>query len=328
MCCLHGGAYAVAMSHLRNADLNLLQALAVLLEERHVTRAADRFNLSQSAMSRVLHKLREMFGDELLVRTRSGYEPTPRGQQIQSELAELLLRLEALLRGDTFDPATANGHFRIHCTDFATSQFGPILFPRFFREAPGISLTVAPLSDQSFTDVEQGRADLVITGVVAPHALRWETLFEEEFACLMSCDHPVTGNQLTMDDFIAYPHVVVDLLGMGQAMVERRLDEYGLRRPVGLRVPYFSAAVAALPGTELIATLPRHAVLEYVDDPAYRVAAPPDELPPFPYGIAWHPRVDGDPAHQWLRRVMRETATQVTGRAPREDGDVTAAADR
>jgi DNA-binding transcriptional LysR family regulator len=308
------------MSHLRNADLNLLQALAVLLEERHVTRAADRFHLSQSAMSRVLLRLRETFGDELLVRTRGGYEPTPRGLQIQSELAELLPRLEALLRGDAFDPSTANRHFRVHCTDFATSLFGPVLFPRFYREAPGISLTVVPVSDHSFAEVEQGRADLVFSGVVAPPALRWETLFEEEFACLMSCDHPVTGDRLTMDDFIAYPHVVVKFLTEGQAMVERRLDEYGLRRPVGLRVPYFSAAATAVPGTELIATLPRHAVLPYADNSAYRVAAPPEELPPFPYGIAWHPRVDGDPAHQWLRRVVRETATQVIGRGPADDG--------
>ncbi|MGW0846404.1 LysR family transcriptional regulator [Streptomyces sp. NPDC002787] len=316
------------MSHLRNADLNLLDALAVLLEERHVTRAAGRFHLSQSAMSRVLHRLRETFGDELLVRTRGGYEPTPRGQQIQSELAELLPRLEALLRGDAFDPATAKGHFRVLCTDFATSLFGPLLFPRFLREAPGASLTVAPLSDQSFADVEQGRADLIISGVVAPRALRWETLFEEDFACLLPRDHPVSGNRVTMDDFITHRHVVVDLLGMGQAMVERRLDEYGLRRPVGLRVPYFSAAAAALPGTELIATLPRRAVLAYADDPAYRVAAAPEELPPFPYGIAWHPRVDGDPAHRWLREVIRETAVQVTGSGPLEDGAGPAAADR
>ncbi|MFE6286400.1 LysR family transcriptional regulator [Streptomyces sp. NPDC057877] len=301
------------MSHLRNADLNLLQALAVLLEERHVTRAAERFHLSQSAMSRVLHRLREMFGDELLVRTSGGYEPTPRGQQIQSELGELLPRLEALLRGDPFDPATATGHFRVLCTDFATSLFGPVLFPRFFHEAPGISLTVAPLGDQPFAEIEQGRADMILSGVVAPRALRWETLFEEEFACLLPHDHPLTGDQLTVDDFIAYPHVVVNVFGVGQAMVERRLDEHGLRRPVGLTVPYFSAAATALPGTELIATLPLRALLPYTDDPAYRIATAPRELPPFLYGIAWHPRVDGDPAHRWLRQVMRDTAARVTG---------------
>lgn len=303
----------MSMSHLRNADLNLLEALAILLEERHVSRAADRFHLSQPAMSRVLQRLRETFDDELLVRTRRGYEPTSRGQQIQSELADLLPRLEALLRGDAFDPATANGHFRVHCTDYATSLLGPTLFPRLFREAPGISLSVAPLGDQSFTDVEQGRADLVVSGVVAPRSLHWETLFEEDFVCLLSRDHPVTAEQLTLDEFTAYPHVVITILAGGQTMVERRLDEYGLRRPTGLRVPYFSAAAAAVPGTELIATLPRRAALAYADDPACRVAAAPAELPSFPYGIAWHPRVDTDPAHRWLRQVVRETVAQVTG---------------
>ncbi|MFJ8148672.1 LysR family transcriptional regulator [Streptomyces sp. NPDC096048] len=303
------------VSHLRNVDLNLLEALVVLLEERHVSRAANRFHLSQSAMSRVLYRLREMFGDELLVRTRRGYEPTLRGQQIQSELADLLPRLEGLLRGDIFDPATAHSHFRVQCTDFATSLLGPTIFSRVFREAPSVSLTVSSLGDQSFTDVEQGRADLAVSGVVAPRSLHWETLFEEDFVCLLSRDHPVRAERLTLDDFIAYPHVVVNVSTDGQTMVERRLDEHGLRRPSGLRVPYFSAAAVAVRGTELIATLPRRAVLGYADDPAYRIASAPEELLPFPYGIAWHPRVDTDPAHRWLRQVVRESAVQATGLA-------------
>lgn len=301
------------MSLLRNVDLNLLEALAVLLEERHVTRAADRYHLSQSAMSRVLQRLRETFDDELLVRTPSGYEPTRRGREIQSELAVILPRLEMLLRGETFDPAKATGQLRIHCTDYATSVLGPGLLPRLVREAPGITFGVAPLGDQSFTDVEQGRADLVIAGVTAPPSLHWQTLFEEEFVCLMARDHPVTADRLSIEDFIAHPHVVITVLADGQTMVERRLDEHGLRRRTGLRVPYFSAAAGALPGTELIAALPRRSALAYADHPGYRMAEAPDELPPFPYGMAWHPRVDDDPAHRWLRQTVRETTALVTG---------------
>lgn len=303
--------YARFMSQLRNVDLNLLEALAVLLEERHVTRAADRYHLSQSAMSRVLQRLRETFGDELLVRTHRGYEPTPRGRQIQSELAVLLPRLEMLVRGEVFDPAQASGRLRITCTDYATSVLGPGLLPRLVREAPGISVSVAPLSDQSFTDVEQGRADLVISGVVAPRSLRWQTLFEEDFVCLLPREHPLTAERLTLADFTAHPHVVITVLADRQTMVERRLEEHGLRRRTGLSVPFFSAAAAALPGTELIAALPRRAALAYAGHPGYRMAEAPVELPPFPYGMAWHPRVDDDPAHRWLRQVMRETTAHL-----------------
>jgi DNA-binding transcriptional LysR family regulator len=311
----HSEGYPAPVTQLHNADLNLLKALAVMLEERHVSRAAERLHLSQPAMSRTLQRLRETFDDELLVRTRGGYEPTTRGHRIQSELAEILPRLEALLRGNAFDPATATGEFRVHCTDFATGVLGPAVFQRAFSEAPRISLNLRPLSDRSFAEVEQGRADLVISGVVAPKTLRWETLFEEDFVCLVAADHPITGDRLTLADFARYPHVVISVFDEEQTMVDRPLADLGLRRTAGLRVPYFSAATLPLPGTDLITTLPRRGATPYLDDPAFRVTEAPVEIQSFPYGIAWHPRVDGDPAHQWLRGLLRDAATDLAPRS-------------
>ncbi|MEU6389412.1 LysR family transcriptional regulator [Streptomyces sp. NPDC046939] len=299
------------MTQLRNADLNLLEALAILLEERHISRAADRFLLSQSAMSRTLQRLRDTFGDELLIRTRTGYELTSRGRQIQAELSDILPRLEALLRGGRFDPATATDEFRMHCTDFATSALGPAIFRRVFHEGPRMSLNTLALKDDSFADAEQGRTHVVIAGVMAPAPLRWETLFEEDFVCLLSHDHPFKGQRLAIDEFTRYRHVVVALLAGEQAMVEQRLSEAGVRRLAGLRVPYFSAVPLALPGTDLIATLPRRAAAQYVGNRAYRVVEAPQELLSFPYGMAWHPRVDADPAHRWLRDVIRDAARQL-----------------
>lgn len=301
------------VEHTQSADLNLLRALAVLLEERHVSRAAERFHLSQSAMSRTLQRLRETFGDELLVRTSAGYELTPRARQLQAELADVLPRLDTMLRGDTFDPATATGEVRVHCTDYATTVLGPGVFRRIFREAPHLSLAVEPLGDHSAVDVELGRADLMISGAMAGKPLRWETLFEEDFVCLLSRDHPVTAGRLTLDDLTRHPHVVVAVLSGEQTMVERRLAALGLRRRAGLRVPYFSAAAAALPGTTLIAVLPRRGAEPYADRPAYRIAEAPAEFAPFPYGIAWHPRVDGDPVNRWLRGIVRQAAAGLGG---------------
>ncbi|MFI1889907.1 LysR family transcriptional regulator [Streptomyces jumonjinensis] len=313
------------MTHIRNADLNLLEALAILLEERHVSRAADRFHLSQSAMSRTLQRLRDTFGDELLVRMGNGYEPTSRGHRIQAELADILPRLEALLRGDVFDPATATGEFRVQCADHATALLGPGVVQRVFRAAPQLSLRIAPWSGGSFADVAQGRADLAVSEGTAPEAavpgpLHRELLFEEELVCLLADDHPLSGRRLTAADCLRQPHAIVTAPDGERTAVERRLAELGVRRPAGVRVPSLSAAVAALPGTALIAVLPRRVALAHAEDPAYRVAEAPVELRPLAYELVWHPRMDADPAHRWLRGLVREAAEAV-GAAEAEEAE-------
>src|SRR5882762_8711374 len=115
--------------HLRNLDLNLLQPLHALLEERHVTRAAKRSFLSQPAMSRSLERLREMFGDPLLVRSGRGYERTVRGERVLRELESLMPRLEAMVRGEDFDPARSQERFRVAMTDHACMILLPSLMP-------------------------------------------------------------------------------------------------------------------------------------------------------------------------------------------------------
>ncbi|GAA5056580.1 DNA-binding transcriptional LysR family regulator [Thermocatellispora tengchongensis] len=287
-------------------DLNLLETLAVLLEERHISRAAERMHLSQPAMSRTLQRLRAMFGDELLVRAPQGYTLTPRARSIQHELADILPRLDALLRGGSFDPAAATDSFRIALTDYATTLLGPGIFQPLFHQAPGVSLTAKPLDEQTFADLDSGRLDLAILGVQPPKQLRWEVLFEEDLVCVVSADHPVTGYRMSLADFLSFPHVVVVIFGEEQTVVEQRLAQLGHRRPSGLRVPYFSAAVTALPGTSLVATLPRRLAERYDADAGLRLLEMPAEFSPFLYGMAWHPRVDGDPAHGWLREIARQ----------------------
>jgi DNA-binding transcriptional LysR family regulator len=287
-----------------------LETLAVLLEERHISRAAERCHLSQPAMSRTLQRLRVLFNDELLVRTPQGYTLTPRARTVQRELADILPRLEAMLRGGAFDPAAATGSFRIALTDYATALLGPGVFRPLFHQAPGVSLTAVPLSEHSLVDLDNGRLDLVITGVHPPRQLRWELLFVEDLVCVVWADHPVTDYRMSLADFVSYPHVVVTTSGEEQPVVERRLAQLGLRRPSGLRVPYFSAAVTALPGTPLVATLPRRLAERHEADPSLRLLEVPVEFSPYPYGMAWHPRVDGDPAHGWLREIVRRAGRE------------------
>ncbi|KGD28237.1 bacterial regulatory helix-turn-helix, lysR family protein [Burkholderia pseudomallei] len=299
------------MKHIRGADLNLLLAAFVLLEERQVSKAADRYHLSQPAMSRMLQRLRDTFGDELLVRTRGGFEPTVRGRYILHELGELLPRLDALLRGGLFDPTEAEDTFRVACTDYATTILGPRLFERVFREAPNVSMDVVAWHDHAFEAIEHGRLDLVLWPNEVPDTLYSETLFEDDFVCMMSSDHPSGDGPLVLRDYLRFPHAVVSVLGGKQTIVEQRLHDMGVRRAAGLRVSYFSGAITAIARTALIATVPRRLAMLYRDRANIRIVEAPAMFGKLSYKMVWHPRADGDLALQWLRQTIRAAANDI-----------------
>jgi DNA-binding transcriptional LysR family regulator len=298
----------VRTSQLQRVDLNLLVALAALLDERHVSRAADRIGLSQPATSRALQRLRRTLDDELLVRTRDGYQLTPRAERIQRELAGILPRLEVLFGTEGFDPQAATDSFRLMGTDFTTSVLGPGLSRRLFRAAPGVSMTFKQWHNGVFDDVAHGLVDLAFVAVSTDPALRSELLFDERFVCLMSASNPLADHEtLSLDDFLGAAHVMVDVLQGEQSAVDRRLTELGHHRTAALSVPYHTAAVLAVPGTRLVATLPTRLV-STLDDPDLRVVKAPPEVEPMPYLMMWHPRLDDDPAQRWLRDLVRVVA--------------------
>ena len=175
--------------HLRQVDLNLLSTLYALLEERHVTRAAKRCFLSQPAMSRSLERIRDTFGDELLIRTGRIYERTVRGEWLLRELENLLPRLEALVRGEPFDPAQSRERLRVALTDNGSIALLPALTQRIRTAAPDITLEIVAWHDRSFEDVEAGKIDLALSPLAASSPLETERLFKEDFVCLVGADH-------------------------------------------------------------------------------------------------------------------------------------------
>ncbi|WP_179506765.1 MULTISPECIES: LysR family transcriptional regulator [unclassified Sphingomonas] len=292
------------LTHVRTSDLNLLLAALVLFEERKISAAAERFHLSQPAMSRLLQRLRETFGDELLVRGASGYELTPRARQLQEELAVLLPRLDRLIAGPRFDPASARETFRVALTDYAALIVAPPLMARLSAASPGIVLDLQAWSDRAFNDLERGRLDLAFWVDDAPAPLVCAPLFDEDFVCVMDADHPAGDAPLTVERYLDFPHVVIGVLGGKQTVIEQRLEALGIHRTIGLRVPFFAAAVLTVPHTPLIATLPRRMARLYASNPAIRLVEPPVALGAFRYIMAWHPRMTGDPAHSWLRQSV------------------------
>ena len=302
------------VTHLESVDLNLLPPLAALLEEQHVTRAAERSGLSQPAMSRALGRLRLLLADQLLVRDGGGYVLTPRAERIQRQLAGVMPQLETLFAAEVFDPATAGEHYRVAATDYALLLFLHQVAREVNTLSPHSALRIESPPNSVFDDVAHGRLDLSFYVADPPAGLRQELLFDDVCVCVMSADHPlVKRKRLTLDEYVRCSHLVIDIIDGEQPLIAHRLRELGVARRAAVTLPQNAGAPSALPGTNLVATLNKRLVDRYVDDPELAVVAAPVELEPFQYFMVWHPRLDHDPAQQWLRDTIRSVAAATVG---------------
>jgi DNA-binding transcriptional LysR family regulator len=321
------GMVAMPVAHLEGVDLNLLPPLAALLEERHVTRAAERSGLSQPAMSRALARLRRLFDDQLLVRAGGGYVLTPRAERIQRQVAGLMPLLETLFAAEVFDPASAEEHYRLAATDYALLLFLDQVAREVNKLSPRSALRIESPRDAVFDDVLHGRLDLSFYVASPPAAFCRELLFEDICVCVMSADHALAKRKrLTLDEYLRCSHLVIDIIDGEQPLIVHRLRELGLARRAGITLPLNAGAHAALPGTNLVATLNKRLVDRYVDDPELAVVAAPVELEPFHYFMFWHPRLDHDPAQKWLRDTIRAvTAATLGGQSGKQSTPITTA---
>src|ERR1700761_5696709 len=193
--------------HLRDVDLNLIHPLHALLKECHVTRAAKRSFLSQSAMSRALERLRDMFGDPLLVRNGRGYERTVRGERVLRDLESLMPRLEDMVRGEKFDPARSREIFRVAMSDHAAMITLPSLLARVRKAAAHIKLEVSAAGADTYEDVSAGRMNMFLCPEEAPPSLESEMLFTLDFVCLVGAALPVRALRLTLKKYLEFQHV-------------------------------------------------------------------------------------------------------------------------
>ncbi len=304
------------VAQLRQADLNLLVHLVVLIEERSISRAARRLGLSAPAVSRSLGRLRELFADQLLIRTPSGHEITARAQALLDEMAVILPRIDRLISGLAFDPSRDKASFSLCATDNATQLFGPILC-RDLPAWPSISFVFSPWTDDRFVELDRNRLDLVLDARIdaVPDHLCSEFLFDDEFVCVAATDSP-HPDRLSMPQYLAADHIGVNVLHKRQTIPELALARIGEQRRCVLSVPYFTVALRLVPNTPFLVTLPRRLAQAYADLGAVRLIQPPPGLGGYSYLMLWHPRHSSDPQHLWLRQTIRDATRHIPALHP------------
>ncbi|MCC6467263.1 MAG: LysR family transcriptional regulator [Alphaproteobacteria bacterium] len=288
-------------------DLNLLATLNVLLAEGSVARAAQRLRLSPSAMSRALARLRATTGDPLLVRAGRGLVPTPRAIELRERVGRLVEEGEAALRpAATLDLKKLVRTFTLRTSDGFVENFGPALIARIGREAPGVRLRFVPKPDKDSTPLRDGAVDLD-TGVVGPTTgpeLRVQALFRDRFIAVVRKGHALSRGTMTPARYAAGRHVFVSRRGLDRGPIDDALAPLGLERQIVTIVGGFAAALALARATDLIASVPqRHTGNLRAGMHSFPL---PVSLPPVTISLLWHPRLDADPAHRWLRACVRD----------------------
>ena len=288
-------------------DLNLLVTLDVLLAEGSVARAARRLRLSPSAMSRALARLRETTGDPLLVRAGRGLVPSPRALELREQVRQLVHDSQAVLRpAEQLDIKQLVRTFTLRTSEGFVENFGPALIARVCKEAPGVRLRFVPKPDKDSAPLRDGLVDLE-TGVVGKATgpeLRTQALFADRFIGVVRKGHPLARGKVTASRYASGRHISVSRRGVDKGRIDEALKALGLERQIVTIVDGFSVALSLARASELIASVPeRHTGNLRAGMHSFPL---PVAMPKITISLLWHPRLDADQAHRWLRHCVRD----------------------
>ncbi|MBV6821976.1 LysR substrate-binding domain-containing protein [Pseudomonas sp. PD9R] len=298
-------------------DLNLLPVFIALMEERSVTRAAVRLGITQPALSNSLNRLRDTLRDPLFIRERYGIKPTQFAEEIAPAIAETLARLDEVIIGrQHFDPATSTRQFNIAPNSYVEIVLMPVVIARLREQAPGIKVSLSSFgNDLAEIGVISGTTDMALGRIVdPPDNLIVQHLMDDGLACVVRIDHPDIGDSLSREQYEQLRHVNVLPPGRLRVGLFQTLERQGLRRELAISVTHFLAVPEIIAVTDYCATLPRLICNQIAKDPRFKVLQPPVDLGTFPVEIAWHVRYRNDPAHQWFRQLLVETAAELSGK--------------
>ena len=294
---------------MQSPDLNLLLALDALLDEGSVVGAARRMHLSAPAMSRTLARIRETVGDPIFVKVGRKMVPTPRALALREHVRASVERARELLQPERdVDLSSLKRSFNLHANDVFISAFGQQLLTRVRTEAPHVLLRFSPENDSEDAVLRDGKVDLYISAMrplgMEAHV---QPLFSTKFVGLAREDHPIFQSAVTPERFARYDQISVSRRGRVSGPIDTALQALGLARHVSVVVPTFYAGVFMLAASDLILTLPEHVVwaVQRMGIQA-KAFALPLSVEPVDMVQGWNPRFQADPAHQWLRRVIRD----------------------
>jgi DNA-binding transcriptional LysR family regulator len=309
------------MAALHRLTFQHLLYLQALVEERHVTRAAERMNIGQPAMSAALARLREDFRDVLLVKTGTGMEPTPRALELVRRIREMSDLLEG--RGfadDRFDPASSQGHWRIMASDGISRVVLPELMEVAGREAPKMRFTVHPGDPRRVSEyLRDGEFDLAMAFVrTPPSELRQMTLYPQRLVCIARQNHPEIDGQLSLQQFTTSNHARWGAPPVAHATMEVLVDEALEQQGESRRVALLVSSLTLIPGvvarSNLLGVVPEHLALHSRETLALQVLPLPFRVPSVNVSMLWHERMHHDPGHKWLRDSLRDVGHVLAAR--------------
>ena len=291
-----------------NPDLNLLLTLDVVLTEGSVARAAERLHLSPSAMSRALARLRAATGDPLLVRAGRGLVPTPRALELREQVSQLVQDAKAVLRpAEQLDLTQLVRTFTIRSREGFVENFGPDLIARIGAEAPGVRLCFVQKPNKESTSLRDGTVDLEIgvVGKTTGPEVRSQALFTDRFIVVVRMGHPLSQGEITPARYAGGRHISVSRRARDTGPIDEALKPFGLERAIATIVGSFSTALALARSSDLIASVPERQTIN-LRAGMHRFPLPVP-TPEITVSLLWHPRLDADGAHRWLRSLVLET---------------------
>ncbi|MDA7816271.1 LysR family transcriptional regulator [Porticoccaceae bacterium] len=310
--------------NISRVDLNLLVYLDVLLRECNVTRAAEELGISQPAMSNSLRRLRDLFGDPILVRTSDGMTPTDRALELQPMVRKVLSAAEqAILPKTEFNPMESSRIFRIMASDYTESTLLPVLLRELRKQAPNIRLDIMTPSDVSFHDVERGKVDMVINRFDSlPQSFYQVHLWDDSFSCVMSSNNPVKDNW-NLQSYLSSKHIWVSKTGMGVGVgmtpddvqrlgwVDEALSKQGVKRDISLFTRHYQVALLLAEQDDLIVTIPSMSARSIAGSDRVVILEPPFEIERMRLKMVWSPLLQHDPGHKWLRQLIKSVSVEL-----------------
>ncbi|MBN0985954.1 LysR family transcriptional regulator [Amphritea pacifica] len=295
-------------------DIKSLTGLLYLLEERNVGRAADRLFISQSAMSRLLTRLREGFDDPLFVRTARGMIPTSKALALELPVRQMLEQLASLIAEPQFVPHLSDRTFRLQTTHYQAQAYGPSIAERFYQQAPNASLDTSTVSESSLLEDPGQPCDVILCSNfihVPPHFER-QLLGREKYVLIMAQDHPLAMQErVSIAEYLSYSHVLVSLGGGAKLLANDPLGKLAQEKKFALRTPYFMAALEAVGRTQLLFSSSGLLASQYAERFGLTIKPLPFESNDIDYYLVWPKAVDQDPGSLWLRNLCSQVVREL-----------------